>query len=506
MVFAALSHLLPKLCDSFTVLAVFCAVFCLVFDFMKRRKTCENYPPGPRGFPFVGNILQVDLSNPHVSFSKLWKKYGDVVSLEFGWTNVVVLSGYKTLKEALVKKSEDFADRPEFLIYEKLSERIGEGIIFARYGNWWREQRRFSLSMLRNFGVGKKSLELRIAEEAEFLSKAFEEEKGLAFDPHFKINNAVSNIICTIVFGHRFEYHDKKFLEFLHILEESLVLEGGFWGQLLNTFPFVYCLPGPHHKIFENQEKMVHFLQEIVADHKQSWDANEPRDFIDAFLVEQEKRKDNLNTSFQERNMIGTVIDLFGAGTETTSTTLRWALLFMMLHPDMQSQVHEEIDRVIGKDRRPTLLDREEMPFTNAVIHETQRLGNIVPNSLPHQTYRDTLIMGYTIPKGTMIIPNLSSSLFDEDIWSTPHQFNPGHFLNSGGKTVKPEAFIPFSAGHRVCLGEQLAKTELFIFFTSMLQRFTFHLPENEPRPSYRDARFGITLCPLPYRICATVR
>ncbi|XP_051891135.1 cytochrome P450 2D26-like isoform X2 [Pristis pectinata] len=506
MVFAALSHLLPKLCDSFTVLAVFCAVFCLVFDFMKRRKTCENYPPGPRGLPFVGNILQVDLRNPHVSFSKLWKKYGEVVSLEFGWTNVVVLSGYKTLKEALVKKSEDFADRPAFPIYKKVFERIGEGIVLARYGDWWKEQRRFSLQTLKNFGLGKKSLELRIVEEAGYLNQVFEGEQGLPFDPHFYLTYATANIICSIVFGERFEYRDEKLLRFLHILEESFVLEGGFWGQLANAFPFLCSLPGPQNKIFQNQEKINQFLQEIVTRHKQSWDPHDIRDFIDAFLAEQEKMKNTPNTSFLESKMIGSLISLFAAGTETTSTTLNWGLLFMVLHPDVQSQVHEEIDRVIGKERNPKLEDREEMPFTNAVIHEIQRLGNILPISLPHQTYRDTTVMGYTIPKGTTIIPNLSSALFDEDVWSTPHQFNPGHFLNSDGNFVKPEAFIPFSAGHRVCLGERLAKTELFIFFMSMLQRFTFHLPENEPRPSYRDARFGITLCPLPCRLCVKAR
>ncbi|XP_072909878.1 cytochrome P450 2D3-like isoform X2 [Hemitrygon akajei] len=483
MEFSALPLLLFKLFDRFAALAVFCTVFCLVFDFMKRRKTCGNYPPGPRGLPFVGNILQVDLSNPHLSFVKLWKKYGDVVSLEFGWTNLVVLSGYKTLKEALVKKSEDFADRPSFPIYEKFFRQHGEGIVFAKYGDWWKQQRKFSLSTLKNFGLGKKSLQLRIVEEAEFLIQGFESEQGRPFDPHFHLTYATSNIICSIIFGKRFDYSDEKLLRLLHILEESFVLEGGFWGQLVNAFPFLYYLPGPQNKIFQNQDKISQFLQEIIMSHKETWDPNDTRDFIDAFLTQQEKTKNDPNTSFLENKMIGTLQSLFAA-----------------------AQVHEEIDRVIGKDRRPSLEDQEEMPFTNAVIHETQRLGNIGPISLPHETYRDTTVMGYTIPKGTMIIPNISSALFDEDIWLTPHQFNPGHFLDSDGKFVRPEAFIPFSAGHRVCLGEQLAKMELFIFFTSMLQRFTLFLPENEPRPSYKEAQFGITLCPLPYRLCVKAR
>ncbi|XP_078278663.1 cytochrome P450 2D20-like isoform X2 [Rhinoraja longicauda] len=444
----ALPEVVLRVFGGFPVLAVFCTVFALVFDLMKRWKKCDNYPPGPRALPFLGNLLQVDLNNPHLSFAKLRKQYGDVMSLDFGWTNVVVLSGYKALKEALVKKSEDFADRPELPVYEKIFKRFGEGIVFAKYGPWWKAQRKFALLTLKIFGLGKKSLELRIVEEAGFLNQAFEGEQGSPFDPHIPLTYANSNIICSIIFGDRFEYHDEWFLGFLHILEESFVLEGGFWGQTKH-------IP---------------------------------------------------NTSFLESNLVGTLWSLFAAGTETTSTTLNWALLFMVLHPDVQSQVHEEIDRVIGNGRKPKLEDREEMPFTNAVIHETQRLGNIVPISLPHETYRDTEVMGYTIPKGTTIFPNITSALYDEDVWLTPCEFNPGHFLNSERMFVKPEAFIPFSAGHRVCLGEQLAKTELFIFFTSLLQHFTFFLPENEPRPNFREAKYGITLCPPPYRLCAKTR
>ncbi|XP_038669773.1 cytochrome P450 2D15-like [Scyliorhinus canicula] len=441
--------------DRFTVLAVFLTVFALTVDFMKRWKKCQNYPPGPWGLPFIGNMHQVDMNNPHLSFAKLQKKYGNVFGVQIGWTNTVILNSYETVKEALVKKSEDFADRPDFPAYDYLMKNSGE---------------------------------------------------GLPFDPNFLLSCVSSNIISSTVFGERFEYNDKKLLALLQLIEESFLLEGTFWGQLLNAFPFIRHFPGPQNKIFENQKQAIDFVQEIVTEHKKSWDPNEPRDFIDAFLAEEEKMKHVPDTSFQESKMIGTILNLFAAGAETTSTTLRWALLYMMLHPNLQSKVHEEIDRVIGKERKPTLEDREKIPYTNAVIHETQRFGNVAPLSLPHQTYRDTEVMGYTIPKGTTIIPNFTSIMLDENIWSTPHQFNPGHFLNSEGKFVKPEAFIPFSAGHRGCPGEQLAKAELFLIFTSMLQRFTIQLPENEPRPSCTEGIYATDRNPLPYRLCAKLR
>uniref|UniRef100_A0A4W3JDZ5 Uncharacterized protein n=1 Tax=Callorhinchus milii TaxID=7868 RepID=A0A4W3JDZ5_CALMI len=275
--------------DRVTLLAVFCTVFALVFDFMKRRQKCINYPPGPWTLPFIGSVFHVSNDNPSTSFEKLCSQYGNIFSLQFGWTDVVVLNGYETIKEGLVKKSEDTSDRPILPIYEKYGKLFGEGILFARFGKWWRDQRRFALSTLKNFGLGKKSLEARIVEEASFLNDEFEAEIGHPFDPHFRINNAASNIICSLIFGDRFDYQDKKFLHLLELIDESVVLEAGFWAKLVNMFPFIDGLPGPHRRIFENQKKMVEFIQEIVAEHKEVWDPNEPRDFIDAFLVECEK-------------------------------------------------------------------------------------------------------------------------------------------------------------------------------------------------------------------------
>ncbi|MEE6502690.1 hypothetical protein FKM82_004604 [Ascaphus truei] len=170
------------------------------------------------------------------------------------------------------------------------------------------------------------------------------------------------------------------------------------------------------------------------------------------------KVKEDKDSSFNKKNLLNTPVDLFIAGTETSTTTLRWALLFMLLYPDVQSKVQEEIDRVIGRDRKPTMGDKLKMPYTNAVIHETQRYGDIVPLSVPHMTYRDTEIQGYFIPKGIAVLTNLSSVLKDETVWEKPHQFYPEHFLDADGKFVKREAFMVFSAGRRFCPGEQLSE------------------------------------------------
>ncbi|KAF4094313.1 hypothetical protein AMELA_G00011590 [Ameiurus melas] len=145
------------------------------------------------------------------------------------------------------------------------------------------------------------------------------------------------------------------------------------------------------------------------------------------------------------------------------------------------------------------------MPYTQAVIHESQRIANTVPLSVFHCTSRDTELMGYSIPQGTIIIPNLSSVLSEEGQWKFPHEFNPSNFLNEQGQFEKPEAFMPFSAGPRVCLGEGLARMELFLILVTLLRHFQFIWPEDAGEPDFTPV-FGVTITPKPYRMGIRLR
>uniref|UniRef100_A0A8C5MWS1 Cytochrome P450 n=1 Tax=Leptobrachium leishanense TaxID=445787 RepID=A0A8C5MWS1_9ANUR len=189
---------------------------------------------------------------------------------------------------------------------------------------------------------------------------------------------------------------------------------------------------------------------------------------------------------------------------ETTSTTLRWGILMMIKYPEIQEKVQAEIAQTVGLTQ-PNYSHREQMPYTNAVIHEIQRFGDILPMVVPHEVTKDVDFKGYFIPKGTRVIPLLSSVLRDKTKFKYPDEFNPNNFLDSEGNFVKNEAFMPFGAGRRICVGETLAKMELFIYFTSLIQRFTFCLP-----PGADDVNLcapgGFTNAPPAQTICATSR
>nr|XP_008508619.1 PREDICTED: cytochrome P450 2D14-like [Equus przewalskii] len=468
-------------------LAVAVAIFLLLVDLMHRRQRwAPRYPPGPMPLPGLGNLLQVDLQDSICSFTQLRRRFGDVFSLQLAWTPVVVLNGPAAIREALVNRSEDTSDRPRVPVMEHLGlQPHAEGVILARYGRAWREQRRFSVSTLRNFGLGKKSLEQWVTEEASYLCAAFADQAGRPFSPNALLNKAVSNVIASLTFGRRFEYNDPRFLKILELMEDFLKEAAGFLPEVLDAIPVLLHIPGLVAKVFPGQRAFMAQLDELVAEHRMTRDRTQPpRDLTDAFLDEVQKAKGNPESSFSDDNLRLVVADLFSAGMVTTSTTLAWALLLMILHPDVQRRVQQEVDEVIGQARRPEMGDQARMPFTMAVVHEVQRFGDIIPLGLTHMTSRDVEVQGFLIPKGTMLITNLSSVLKDETIWKKPFRFHPEHFLDAQGHFVKQEAFMPFSAGRRSCLGEPLARMELFLFFTCLLQRFSFSVPAGQPRPS----------------------
>ncbi|XP_078670784.1 cytochrome P450 2U1-like isoform X4 [Branchiostoma floridae x Branchiostoma belcheri] len=465
--------------DTSTVLVAACACLLAYWCLQIPR----NLPPGPRAWPVLGNIpLFMTAKTDFLpdTITDLARQYGDVMTFWNARDLNVVISGYQPIRDVLVKRAADFSSRkaPPVLVDLRGDGTSGDttkGILFADYGPDWKHQRKFTMKTLRDFGVGKRSLEGKICEEAAALSRELVAKDGQPFNIKHMLQNAASNIICSIVFGKRFEYGDSEFLRLGHLISELANATPGK-DILINIHPVFRHLPfgsPEHEKIARNFPRLQEFCGEQIVQHRVTFDPNNIRDFIDAFLLEQRcTRGEHAQSSFTEEQL---------------------------------QEVHREIDAVLGQ-AVPSYALREKMPYTTATLAEVQRINTVLPLSVPHSLTRDTALNGYTIPAGANILVNLWSVHMDPQLFPEPDKFNPDRFLDRHGNFVKHEALIPFSVGPRVCLGEQLAKMEVFLLFVFLMQHFTFSSPEGVTTLPTRGTMAALVNAPRPYDLCAVPR
>ncbi|KAM8945944.1 LOW QUALITY PROTEIN: cytochrome P450 2J6-like [Pelodytes ibericus] len=452
----------------------------------------KSFPPGPLALPIFGNILQIDFSNPLEDLKKFSNVYGPVYSIYLGSTPAVVVRELNAIKEILVAKGHEYADRPQVtkVVFGT------RGLVVAPYGLAWKEHKRFTLSTLRNFGMGKKSMEERIAGESMYLIQELRKIQDSVFDPHCLIDNAAANIICSIVFGRRYDYNDTTFSNIVHLVHEHVKTFITFWAEVQKT---MHVTLG--RKMSQNLESIYTFFGRVLEEHKRTRVVGKPRDYIDSYLEEldKEEEEDNKKKTFDSKNLFACMADLVVAGIETTSASLQWCLLYMMAFPEIQDKCRNEIDKVRGDRDWLDYEDRVVMPYTQAVLQEVQRYATIIPVIL-HATVKDEQLNGFTIPKETAIVTDMSSLNYDETHWKYPHKFNPENFLNGDGELLKPPSFLPFSAGPRSCPGENISLMEVFLFFTTMMTHFEFHWPDPSTPPDLRQV-FGIPQTPKRFKM-----
>ncbi|XP_020363305.1 cytochrome P450 2M1-like [Oncorhynchus kisutch] len=449
-------------------------VIILLWKYMGKQRSYGHLPPGPSLIPLLGNLLQMDLKRPDKSYMELSKKYGSVFTVWLGPKPVVVVSGYQAIKEALVDQGEEFNGRANPAITMKLFNEHGVG---SSNGQRWKTLRNFSLTSLKNLGIGCRSLEERVQEEAKSLVKAFSEYGDSTVNPKELLFHTIINLFWSIVLGRRFEYNDPEFQIFYKPVYTYFDMLKSKVSMLYNISPrIVECFPGKHQELFKAIDKAKAYIR-LEADRRlKSLDTSNPQDYFDVFLVKMLEEKDQPGTEFNYDNLFPCVWDLFAASTETLSSTLSHACLMMIKYPDIQEKVQKEIDEAIGSNRVPTADDRHKMPYTDAVIHEIQRSMCLAPTAVPHQMTRDTTFHNYHIPKGTTVFPLLSSVLFDPKLFKKPDEFDPENFLDENGRFKENNGFLAFGLGKRSCLGDGMGipRMVLFLFFTSLLQRFTF--------------------------------
>ncbi|KAK7092781.1 cytochrome P450 2J4-like [Littorina saxatilis] len=486
-----------------TSVFVFLLVFLIGYYWLTSPK---NMPPGPMGLPLIGNLLQLRAAGSNqLELLKKWRQqYGDVFAIRLGSKNLVFISDYKILQETFVKNGDIFSGRPSNLyIINQIKKKTGTGVILSE-GAIWKELRRVTLMTMRDFGVGKKSLEQRVLDEALAVVEVLEKGEGqpVLFKP--LLSKFACNVICSIILGDRFDYDDKTFIELTKLV--NLAVSQPLVFAPVNFLPITRFAPAGKkiiHDVVDSFVTIDNFLGTVLKEHEETYDPSEIRDFVD-FYIKTRSDSDDAHL-YDASNMRRVIIDLFAAGTETTATTLSWILLYFAAYPEVQTRCQQDIDKVVGQGRSATMDDRKNLPYIEAVITEIFRVVNIAPVAVPHVAVKEGKIRQYTVPAETIVIGNIREIHLDPVNWPEPDIFKPERFLDKDGNFCPPKKnFMPFSIGPRACLGEVLARMETFLLFCTLVQSFTFVMPQGQ-KPDLQG-QFGVTYSGKPQPFLAKRR
>ncbi|KAF2368166.1 Cytochrome P450 [Trinorchestia longiramus] len=461
----------------------------------------KNFPPGPWGLPVVGYALFVNKTKIYETFEHLQARYGSVVSLRLGLNRAVVISGWKAVHEALM--NEDLNYRPRVIVSIELYPGQQRGVLLNN-GEAWKEQRRFTLHQLRNLGFGKRSHESVIEEEAVYLVQQLLKHENEPVDVKVPLGVSSINILWTIMGGKRHEHSDPVLQRLVAYLNRGM-RAGAITGGLMNGFPFLRHIAPDYFGYTEIRQAFADikdFVKEAVEEHKRTFNPEEIRDFIDTYI--KELKKDVKGPSFDEKQMIALVGDMFTAGTETSSNLVTYAILFLCKYPQLQRCLHQRLDEVVGRGNLPNMDHRSKLVEIDAFLMETLRYRNPVLFAIPHYASKDTTIQGYFIQKGTRVNVNLNSVMMDDQHWGDARTFRPARFITEQGTLRRDERFIPFGKGKRACLGEALARMTTFLLFATLLHKLNFSFVESQ-EPSDEGVT-GFTQSPESFNVILTER
>lgn len=491
------------------LVASFIFLVCLEACLWVRNMRLKRRLPGPFAWPVVGNALQLG-QMPHITFAKLAKTYGNVYQIRLGCSDIVVLNGDKAIRQALVQHSTEFAGRPNFVSFQSVSG--GKSMTFTSYGKQWKMHRKIAQSTIRAFSSAdsqtKEAFEQHVVAEATDLVGTFLKvsAQGQYFNPAHELTVAAANVICALCFGKRYGHDDVEFRALLQRVDKFGETVGA--GSLVDVMPWLQSFPNPVRSVFTNfkliNQEFFGFVRNKVEEHRETFDPEVTRDMSDAIIgvIDNAERENGLTKGHTE----STVADLIGAGLDTVSTALHWILLLLAKHPEIQTKLQQLVDKVVGRNKLPSVADRSHLAYLDAFIYETMRFTSFVPVTIPHSTTSDVTIEGLHIPKDTVVFINQWSINHDPLKWKDPQIFDPSRFLDEDGSLDKDltNNVMIFSAGKRRCIGEQIAKVEVFLFFAILLHQCSFEKRPDEDLSL--NSSYGLTLKPLDYKITAKLR
>ncbi|XP_048005692.1 probable cytochrome P450 305a1 [Leguminivora glycinivorella] len=453
----------------------------------------KKYPPGPKWLPFVGcgNLVQ-KMSKLHGSqwkaLSQIAKEYStQVLGLKLGSELVIVVYGDRNIRQVLMEP--EFEGRPNsfFIKLRCFGKRMG---ITSADGPLWREHRKFAVKHLKNVGFGKASMEQEIQHEMARLVEYIRSNSYKPISPKSILATAVMNVLWKYVAGESIEEDRLKLLlDLLSARSKAFSMAGGW----LNQFPwcrFFFPEASGYSLINRINLQISAIIEEAIQKHKNN--AASGDDFIYSFLNQMKLKKG----TFTELQLKIVCLDMFIAGSQTTSNLLEFMFLTVLRKQHIQDKIYDEIQRFIGNNV-PSWSDSHRLVYTSAFLLEVQRCYAIVPLMGPRRVLSDSIVDGYMIPKDTTVLISVGDLYLDPDIFENPHEFKPERFIDEHGALKNAEHVYTFGLGRRRCPGDALARSFIFLTFVGILQKFKIQCvngvcPSDEPV-------IGLIAAPRPY-------
>ena len=463
----------------------------------------RKLPPGPRGLPVFGSLLEIR-HDTHLAIDRLAKRYGDVCLMRFGSVPTVVISDADLLHEAFGKAV--LADRWASEIMNTLSKQ--KDLVMAPYGEHWRQMQRFAnreLLSARNLNnVRERHIEGVVNDLVEQMGSMG--EAGELVSPPLMTARSNSTLMFRSIFGREDDSSDEFQQERAALLAYvNWIFSNATATNLADYIPWLRFLPNSALKEAVRQSEIgTAIITSLVeaARNRPGLDLSAPTCLVEVMLAQQDAGE------ISEDMTKDLCMDLLIAGTDTSAQTVNWFLLILANRPEIQARVHEELDRVIGRDALPTVDDRTRLPYLFACLAESMRYRTIGPFGLPHKASEDAEVGGYLIPAETQVLGNIYSIHHDPQYWDSPHEFIPERFMPQADGSMSPAltspAYLPFGTGHRRCPGRRFAETTVWLHITRMLHKLRFETPDGSPLSE--DEVFGLAISPKPYSLRVTRR
>ncbi|XP_028762746.1 geraniol 8-hydroxylase-like [Neltuma alba] len=457
-----------------------------------KRAKCR-LPPGPTPLPIIGNILQLG-KQPHKSLSKLAEIHGPIMSLKLGQMTTIIVSSVEMAKQVLQTRDHLLSNRsvPHAMTGQNHHE---FSLPFMATTPRWRFLRKICNNLLFSGKILDTTQKRRREKMQEFLARIYQssltgEAMEIGRSAFMTIVNMLSNSICSLDLVHFNTVNEFKELE-------SDVMEDVGRPNLADYFPVLKLADplGIKRRVdvhFGKMLKITHGLVKHRLQMRQETTYGADRDMLDGLLRISEENSRQLNDTMIERLLM----DLFLAGSDTTTSTLEWAMTELVRNPEAMSKAKAELGNTVGKGNLVEESDMDRLPYLQSVLKESFRLHPVVPFLLPRRADVDVEICGYVIPKGAQVLVNIWAIGRDPSIWDEPNVFRAERFLGSE-IDVKGRHFelIPFGAGRRICPGLALAMKMLVLILGSLINSFDWKLEDGMvPEDMDMEDKFGIAM------------